>query len=110
MLVGAQRNGDLPVRSDRDAERREQKRGAKLAYRVYCGCAAALGYTRSAAFRLQLRKREIFGETLNVKGEKTQRRRIFPQLGDVPDFDVYTAMNLTMNRTQWKGSIPSRRC
>ncbi len=57
-------------------ERREQKCRAKLACPVYWRCAAVLGYTRGAAPGLQLRKREIFGKTLTVKGEKTQKRRI----------------------------------
>ncbi len=29
---------------------------------------------------------------------------------DVPDLDVHTAINLAMNRVEWKENIPSRRC
>ncbi len=30
--------------------------------------------------------------------------------GDVPDLDVHTAINLAMNRVEWKENIQSRRC
>ncbi len=30
-------------------------------------------------------------------------------LGDVPDLDVYTAINLAMNRVEWKENRPYRR-
>ncbi len=30
-------------------------------------------------------------------------------LGDVPDLDVYTAINLAMNRVEWKANRPSKR-
>ncbi len=74
--MDARRNGDLPVRRNRDAERREQKCRAKLACSVYWGC-AALGYTHGEAPCLQKRKREIFWKTLTVEREKTQKGRIF---------------------------------
>ncbi len=64
-LVDARRNGDLPVRRYRDAERREQKCRAELACPVYWRCAAALGYTHGATLYLEKRNREIFGKTVN---------------------------------------------
>ncbi len=30
--------------------------------------------------------------------------------GDVPDFDVYTAINCAMKKVEWKAHRPSRRC
>ncbi len=75
-LVVARRNGDLPVRRNREAERREQTCRAKQDCPVYWGCAAALDYTHGAAPCLQKRKREIFGQTLTFKGENPQKGRI----------------------------------
>lgn len=77
--MGSQRNGDLPARSDRGAERREQKSRAKLAYRVYLGRVADSGYTQSATKSLKLCKREQFGKTLNIKEKYPNRNRIVPQ-------------------------------
>ncbi len=75
-LVDARRNGDLSARSGRGAERRKQKCRTKLAYSVYWGCDAALGFIRGAASRLQLRNREIFGKIQNVEGEKNPKETI----------------------------------
>ncbi len=30
--------------------------------------------------------------------------------GDISDLDVYTAINLAMNKVEWKEDRPSRRC
>ncbi len=64
-LVVARRNGHLAAGRIRDTEMREQKCRAKLACPVYCGCAAAFGYTHGAAHCLKKRTREIFRENPN---------------------------------------------